>query len=111
MKFPAPTERFDPREPPIHTIPDYTVYACPKCPQQLQFRLHNFEDAARQPRSRLSADDDRKMSKAHGKLKTGEHFLDWYCPGCGQAVRVYYLWYVADRGIFFVELTRVLEPG
>ena len=111
VELPAPTERFDPEEPSIHTIPDDAVYTCPRCSERIQLHLRNFQEAACRPVSRLSAEDDREMSKVHGALRAGESFLDWYCPGCRQAIRVYYSGYVADKGIFFVELTRVLESA
>ena len=109
-RFPAPSERINPSDPPLHEIPDYTVYQCPTCTKGIEFGIHNFETAALNPISHLSQDDASRATVIHGRApKKGESFLDWYCPSCNMAVRAYYSWGVADRGCFTVSIGEVIE--
>ena len=124
--FPGLSERFFPEDPPVDLI-DYTTYECDRCSKQIRLDLHNFQNAVVQPVTNLSQDADQKMTEAFGRTrsyirrwfprlvrKTGlgrDSYLDWYCPGCGRAVRVYYSAAAGGRGEFFVEILKLLESS
>jgi len=111
-QFPAPTSRWRPEDPPLESIPDYTAYECPRCTRRISFEVRHFQAAALEPKSNLSAQDDSEATAIHGRrLTTEESYLDWYCPGCGKAVRAYFSCWVGDRGIFFVKITQVIESA
>ena len=110
VRFPAPTSRWRPEDPPVGSVPDYTAYECPGCGWRVSFELRHFQAAAVKPKSNLSAQDAREATAIHGgEPKREESYLDWYCPGCGKAVRAYYSCWIAEMGGFSVEITQVVE--
>jgi len=112
VRFPAPTTRWWPEDPPVGSAPDYTAYECPRGGWRVSFEMRHFQAAAVKPKSNLSAEDASEATAIHGRtLKKDESYLDWYCPGCGKAVRAYYSCWIAEMGGFFVEITQVIESA
>ena len=110
LRFPAPSSRLNPDDPPIHEIPNYTVFQC-RCGLRIQLQPANFVEAAVHPKTRLSPEDSKAADRAAERSGPADSFLDWYCPGCGAAARVYFAGGVADKGIFFVEVGDVVESA
>ena len=124
LSFPGLSERFSPEDPPID-VTDYTTYECDRCSKQIRLDLHSFKNAMVQPVTNLSQDDERQMTKALGRTRSyirewfpsrarkdglgADRFLDWYCPGCGRAVRVYFSSWAGGKGDFFVDVLKLLE--
>jgi len=110
LEFPAPSDRFDPEKPPLDEVPDHTVYMCPVCSATNQFAVSNFMVAALNPVTYLSQEDDLRAMNLHGgRMEKGESYLEFRCWSCGMVVRAYYLFGVADRGLFSVSITDVIE--
>lgn len=87
------------------------VYTCPFCGALVSFRKGDFEATSRSTRSKLPPNVqqyfDEFASKHH--VPSGE-FLDWPCPGCGLAARVYVRhWAGGKHGDAGTSLLTVLE--
>jgi predicted RNA-binding Zn-ribbon protein involved in translation (DUF1610 family) len=90
----------------------YTVYICPQCGEGIQFQRKNFERALERhpwinvtPETARSFDDFAR--KHFGDCK---NYLDWVCPNCGLATRVYMGFCGGDHhGTIRISLIDVLE--
>ena len=66
------------------------MYVCPVCSTQTGFDWKDFERHAKGAHSNLSVADQRVIeAKAQSRLGSENAFVDFYCPGCNQAVRTY----------------------
>ena len=64
-------------------------YTCPHCSRKIRFTTSNFDDAVRWPEGVLSRDHAREFDRTRPvKKKRWEDFLDFYCPGCRNPVRI-----------------------
>lgn len=92
-------------------LPLITTYTCPRCSERVGFSKQNFEERADSQKSNLDAGLQRAFDDCalrHGE--EGKPFLDWRCPGCALAVRVYaHAWAGGRHGDAGVDLTLVLE--
>lgn len=89
----------------------HTLWRCPRCPQQVRFSKEQFEVRARQRVSNLDVPMRAAFdawAERHGEASAP--FLDWVCPGCGMASRVYvHPWAGGRHGDAGVNLGTVLE--
>lgn len=66
------------------------TYTCPSCSERVGFSRKNFEQRARRQVSNLAPLLQRAFNEwASQNGEAGNPFLDWHCPGCALAVRVY----------------------
>lgn len=88
-----------------------TTYTCPSCSERVAFTKESFEQRARRQVSNLTPELQRALNEwASQNGEAGNPFLDWLCPGCALATRVYaHLWAGGRHGDSGVELTVVLE--
>ena len=88
-----------------------TTYTCPSCSERVAFTKENFEQRARRQVSNLTPHLQRPLNEwASQNGEAGNPFLDWLCPGCALAIRVYaHPWAGGPHGDSGVELTVVLE--
>jgi hypothetical protein len=92
-------------------LPLTTAYTCSKCGTQIGFRKHDFEAGAPKHRSNLEPRVARLLDEFAREHITGlRDFLDWACPHCGLAARVYVrFWAGGKHGDAGVSLVTVLE--
>jgi predicted RNA-binding Zn-ribbon protein involved in translation (DUF1610 family) len=88
-----------------------TAYTCPQCGTQIGFHKRDFEDGARQHHSNLDSEVARAFGDyAHEHLPGTQDFLDWACPRCGLAARIYVrFWAGGKHGDAGVTLLNVIE--
>ena|GEM_PF-1954433 len=109
--FPKPTERIEPWEQSARDPHTYEIIAfnLPCCKQGIEFKQSDFEKHVEAPNTCLSEKDEAEIEKASKRLvKKNPYFLDFYCPKCGAAVRIYYDAGVAGRGEMFYSLAYVV---
>lgn len=92
-------------------LPLTAAYTCPQCGEQVGFQKRDFEHRAERQVSNLSVSIQRSFNEwASQNGQAGNPFLDWACPGCGLAVRVYARpWAGGRHGDSGVDLAVVLE--
>lgn len=92
-------------------LPLTTAYTCSQCATQVGFHKHDFETGARQHRSNLAPGVARRFDEfAREHVNNAQDFLDWACPQCGLAVRVYVrFWAGGKHGDAGVSLLTVIE--
>jgi hypothetical protein len=101
------TELVDGMASPLHT-----VYVCPQCEEKITFQKRNFECLqSKTHRSNLSVEAATCFDAyAKENLNRESPFLDWICPGCGTAVRVYVEFWAGGRhGDSGINLRAVIE--
>ena len=86
------------------------TYSCPSCGTRIGFHRRDFE-AAGERRSNLAEPLQRCLDAyAAGHPALGSDFVDWLCPSCGKAARVYVeLWAGGKHGDRGANLLAVLE--
>ena len=88
-----------------------TIWRCPRCSEAVKFTKADFEERAARRISNLEDAYVRSFdawAEAHGEANSP--FLDWRCPGCDLAVRVYaHPWAGGRFGDAGVNLGMVLE--
>jgi len=86
-------------------------YTCPRCGERIGFNRRDFEHRAERQVSNLPSSTQRLFNEwASQNGRAGKPFLDWVCPGCGLAVRVYAQpWAGGRHGDHGVDLAVVLE--
>jgi hypothetical protein len=92
-------------------LPLTAAYTCPRCRAQVGFHKRNFEQSSRQRHSNLDAELQQRFDDyAREHAVTARDFLDWLCPSCGMASRVYVqLWAGGKHGDCGARLLVVLE--
>jgi len=87
----------------------YTIYTCPACGQEILFKQINFREDSSS--SSLSQDHSSAiLMEAIAKNLDQKGYLDWYCPKCHIAARVYFSqWYGGRLGDDGVDLIGVFE--
>ncbi len=66
------------------------VYRCPRCGESVLLTRDNLELRARRRISNLPPEEAAEFDRAARVRSLGESpFLDWRCPKCGVAARVY----------------------
>lgn len=92
-------------------LPLTAFYTCPRCGERVGFNKRDFEHRAERRVSNLSPSIQRLFNEwAAQNGQAGRPFLDWACPGCALAIRVYaHPWVGGRHGDFGVALTVVLE--
>jgi hypothetical protein len=110
-EFPAPSERVDPRQPKVDDLHPYRTihFLCDRCDQLIVFKIGDFERHSFSDFSNLSEEDAAQIEAAVPKRIKKFSFLDFYCPKCSLPVRVYFEWWVAERGELFFKLHHVAE--
>ena len=90
-----------------------TTYTCPVCSERIGFSKEHFDRRAERQASNLPPDTQRLFSDwASQNGEAGNRFLDWQCPGCGLAARVYARFWAGGRhGDSGVVLSVVLETS
>jgi predicted RNA-binding Zn-ribbon protein involved in translation (DUF1610 family) len=89
----------------------YTHYRCPRCGELIQFAKRDFEHRAPRRLSNLPGELAREIDAwaAQAALREAP-FLDWVCPTCGLAARVYVQpWAGGRHGDHGVDLLTVVE--
>jgi hypothetical protein len=91
-------------------LPLTAAYMCPRCSTQVGFHKRDFEQS-RERRSNLEPELQRAFDDyARDHAVTTHDFLDWLCPSCGMASRVYVqLWAGGKHGEYGARLLVVLE--
>jgi rubredoxin len=90
----------------------HTVYVCPQCEEKIAFQKRNFEcSLSKTHRSNLTIEVASCFDAfAQENLKRDSPFLDWICPGCGTAARVYVEFWAGGRhGDSGINLLTVIE--
>lgn len=80
------------------------------CNEQISLGMKDFRHHFRSDFTNLESKDAEAMSEA--ALTSKKHydsFLDFYCPGCHNAVRIYYGGGVAGKGTFGVTISFLIE--
>ena len=92
-------------------LPLTATYTCPRCGEQVGFTKQNLEHRAERQLSNHSPQLQRLFNAwATQNGQAGSPFLDWSCPGCQLAVRVYvHPWAGGRHGDAGVDLAVVLE--
>ena len=92
-------------------LPLMTTYTCPRCSERVGFSKQNFEQRAPDQMSNLDVSVQQLFNDwASGNGEASNPFLDWLCPGCALAARVYaHLWAGGRHGDSGVDLSVVLE--
>ena len=92
-------------------LPLTATYTCPRCGERVGFKKLDFEHRAGRQVSNLSPSIQRSFNEwASQNGQAGNPFLDWLCPGCALAVRVYAQpWAGGRHGDAGVDLAVVLE--
>jgi hypothetical protein len=92
-------------------LPLTTAYTCSQCSTQIGFHKRDFESGARQHRSNLEPGVARMFDEfAHEHMPDARDYLDWACPRCGLAARVYVrFWAGGKHGDAGVSLLTVVE--
>ncbi len=92
-------------------LPLTTAYTCSQCGTQIGFHKRDFESGAREHRSNLEPGVARLLDEfAREHITDTQDFLDWVCPQCGLAARVYVrFWAGGKHGDAGVSLVTVLE--
>ena len=92
-------------------LPLTTAYTCPRCGTQIGFQKSHFEHQAERQVSNLSLSIQWSFDEwASQNGQAGNPFLDWACPGCALAVRVYARpWAGGRHGDSGVYLAIVIE--
>jgi uncharacterized protein YlaI len=94
------------------SLPIYATYTCPRCSERVAFRKDHFESRAQCKLSNLSAPQQAEFdgwANQHGHL--GKPFLDWLCPRCALAARVYVQHWAGGRADAGANLVVVLESA
>jgi predicted RNA-binding Zn-ribbon protein involved in translation (DUF1610 family) len=91
-------------------LPLTATYTCPRCGEGVRATKQHFERRAERRVTNLDAAYARAID-AWAKQEGYEpaRYLDWPCPGCGLAVRVYAEWWYAGWGDMGVDLKVVVE--
>jgi rubredoxin len=90
----------------------YSVYACPQCREKIGFEKIHFEHAIRSQHSNLppGISSDFDIEGVRTSTSNTAHFLDWLCPKCGLASRVYFrVWVGGRHGDAGISLATILE--
>jgi predicted RNA-binding Zn-ribbon protein involved in translation (DUF1610 family) len=92
-------------------LPLTTAYTCSQCGTQIGFHKRDFESGARQHHSNLESRVSRRFDEfAREHITDTQDFLDWACPQCGLAARVYVrFWAGGKHGDAGVRLLTVIE--
>jgi phage FluMu protein Com len=91
-------------------LPIYAKYTCPRCSEQIAFQKVHFESRAWRKLSNLSAAAQTIFDEwARNNGYAGKAFLDWQCPRCSLAARVYIQHWAGGRGDGGANLKVVLE--
>jgi rubredoxin len=92
-------------------LPLTTAYTCSQCGTQIGFHKRDFETGAREHRSNLKPGVARLLDEfAREHIPDTRDFLDWVCPQCGLAARVYVrFWAGGKHGDAGVSLLSVIE--
>lgn len=88
----------------------WLVYVCPTCNTEVGFELEDLRKHVGSGFSNLLYQDKQAMEReATSRLTDENAFVDFYCQGCGRAVRVYYRYEPPDRSYGLLTLKTVLE--
>lgn len=88
-------------------LPIYSAYTCPGCATRIGF----FQDGARRRRTNLASDLAKQFDEfARKEALDTEDYLDWICPKCRLAARVYVRFWAGGRhGDCGMTLLSVIE--
>ena len=94
----------------------YTAYTCPHCTAQIGFQKQDFESGARQRHSNLQPEVARSFDEfAQEHLSDLHDFLDWVCPKCRLAARVYVRYWSGgkhgDHGVILMSVIETTPPN
>ena len=90
----------------------WTVYVCPTCRTQTGFEWTGFNRHTGSAFSNLKRPEAQEVEPEVGdKLANEPSFLDFYCPGCAGALRVYFRYEPAEEKVRGerLELKMVIE--
>ena len=91
-------------------LPIYATYTCPRCSEHVGFRKDHFESRAARKLSNLTRAQQAVIDTwASDNGCAGKAFLDWHCPGCGLAARVYIEHWAGGRADAGANLKIVIE--
>lgn len=86
-------ERFKPTDGVVYdpTLFEPVVYRCPECKSEIEFSDKDFEKHKRSSFSNLQESEIALINEFLERNKlNAESFLDFYCPGCRKATRIYF---------------------
>ncbi len=109
---PRPTDRFNPNDLSVYepTTFEPITYRCLFCKNEISFRNQDFQKHSKSNFSNLNIDDSKLLDKfiAKNNIKT-ESFIDFYCPKCKKATRLYYIdSYGGKHGQYLVKVQEIL---
>lgn len=89
----------------------YSAYTCPGCATPIGFHKRDFQDGARQQRTNLASGVATRFDEFARTNGIGtDDFLDWICPKCRLAARVYVQFWAGGRhGDCGITLLTVIE--
>ncbi|MBI4475453.1 MAG: hypothetical protein HY646_22505 [Acidobacteria bacterium] len=88
------------------------VYTCSHCREQVGFKTTDFLRRFRKPRSNLDGSDQAVFNAFRPPHPAREEsFLDFYCAGCGRAVRVIYEGWEFAMGSYAFIVTSIVESA
>jgi len=91
-------------------LPIYATYTCPRCSERISFRKAHFESRSLRKFSNLPASQQAAIDQwAAQNGHSGEAFLDWLCPRCALAARVYVQHWAGGRADAGANLKVVVE--
>ena len=92
-----------------------SIYTCPRCREEISFVMRDLDRHSRLEFSNLSRIDAdaivRAVREFTGQMETSfdfHFFIDFYCNGCGSAVRIYYWGNVVEKSYGY-GMTFVVE--
>ena len=88
-----------------------SFYECPRCHEKIGFERKNFEKHYEANFTNLSSEDARRIDAfiAAQPFKPGS-FLDFYCPCCHLAVRLYFsFWAGGKHGDNGFDIHKIVE--
>lgn len=85
-------------------------YTCPDCSEQVEFALRDLDKHWHLGHSNLSEQDSHAIESNSAHFSgDANSYLDFYCPGCSQPVRIYYEAWIGGRWTHGHNLLFVVE--
>jgi predicted RNA-binding Zn-ribbon protein involved in translation (DUF1610 family) len=91
----------------------YSVYTCPRCAAKISYQKANFEHERPPHYSNIAPEISARFDVfAKTNVGTKLDYVDWLCPQCGLAARVYYSrWAGGRHGDAGITLECVIESA
>jgi len=88
----------------------YSACTCPNCSRKIGFQKSDFLNMQHPSRTNLSTEVAARFDAfAREHFPDLRGFLDWNCPGCRLAARVYVRFVLLGKGMLHIFLEPVIE--